>query len=160
MVVKANKEILVVRFSQYKKVDFIEEHLKLIRKIGNVWMLKIGRKIPEKSLKNVLSENGMILLKAPKKVGGKYYLAMVEEYHNGLPKDSFVYPDYYKEIIEDCFGFSLEGTWIKVNCIKEMPKDLLNNFQMSKNGKPLENVINSTRTSVLYAVCNKDFEIK
>jgi len=100
-----------------------------------------------------------MVLKAPKNLGGKYYIAIAEEYYNGLPKESFVYPEYYKEMVEASFDFSLEGTWIKVSCIKEMTGDMINHFQMSKSGKPLKNVINSTRTSVLYAVCDKDFEI-
>ena len=157
--VKANQPLLVIRFTQYKKIDFIGEHLRLINKDGFVWMLKTGRRIPDSSLKKSVFKNGIVILKAPKKAGGQYYFAIVDNYHNGLPQDDYSYPRYYDEMIEESYDYSMDGTWLKIKKIKIMEENMLDHLIMQKSGKNLHDVINSTRTSVLYAISDSDFDV-
>ncbi len=159
MKIEANKEILVIRFTQYKNVDFIDEHSKIVKEKNSVWILKVGRMIPQKSIERVIGGSKVVVLKAPKKAGGKYYIASIKGYHNGLPKSGFDYPKYYDEMLDSSYEYTLEGTWICVETIQEIDDSILDHLLMEKNRNRLVDVINSTRTSVLYAISDEELDI-
>ena len=48
-----NKKVIVLRINCYRDYDFIAEHNKIVDKQGGVWLLKIGRKIPERRLEDL-----------------------------------------------------------------------------------------------------------
>lgn len=158
MKIPANKCIMTIRYTQYRSIDFIAEHKKLIDRHGSVWMLKVGRKIPIISLEEVARESGLIILKAPKVAGGKYYIAPLIHYHNGMPLQDFNYPKYYEDMIDSQreYEISLDGTWLEIGRIVSLPADALNSMLMKKSGKKLLDVIGSTRTSIMYTVCEKE----
>ncbi len=53
MKIKANTYMLLFRFSDYRKYNFIEEHKKILNIHDRVWMLKIGRKAVASKIKRV-----------------------------------------------------------------------------------------------------------
>ena len=147
-----DKKMMVIRFFSVRKVDFISEHKVLIEKNGSVWMLKSGKKIPDSSLKNVLESGGVILLKAPKIEGGRFYKAHFVDFFLGVPKPEMIFPDYYSSL-ENEYDYEksiLDGTWFKVDSILEMQDSDVDELVLWSNGKKLKDVINQTRTSVMY----------
>lgn len=158
MKIPANKCIMTIRYTQYRNIDFITEHKKLVDRFGSVWMLKVGRKIPIVSLEEVARESGIIILKAPKVAGGQFYIAPLISYHNGMPLKDFNYPEYYEDMIDSQkeYEITLDGTWLEIGIISPLPADALNSMLMKKSGKKLLDVIGSTRTSIMYAVCESE----
>lgn len=162
MTIEANKAMLLIRYNNYKKTDFIEEHNKVIASNGYVWMLKTGKTIVEAKLKKVLEETDILLLRAPKKDGGKYYITNIEEYRYGDSEAGMKFPKYYKNLVEDEALWeidSLSGTWLKIGPIREMPKEVVSKFQLISNNKNIEDVINSTRSATLYVISIKNVEL-
>ena len=47
MILKANSKVLVLRFNNYKKWNFIEEHTRILNSTKYVWILKAGKYIKE-----------------------------------------------------------------------------------------------------------------
>ncbi len=159
---KINKDakILVLRFNNYKKYKFIDEHSKILESNKSVWLLKGGKAINSKTMDNILSEGGHIILKEPKKDGGKYYYVHAREFYNGKNKETFAFPCYYNEMIDDyncIYMEKLEGTWINIDFIKEF--NGVKNLKLISNGKNVEDIIASTRSSLIYAQSNLELVI-
>lgn len=159
MIIKANIPILVIRYSQINNISFIEEHEKIINENRFTWMLKTGKKIPDSSLDKVKDNGGFIILKAPKGVGGKFYVAHVLECNNGMPKSEYIYPNYYNNITSDFLAEPLDGTWFKVEKLEQLPLEKAENLLLCKNKKRIIDVIAITRTAVLYSYFQDEIEI-
>ena len=151
--IEAKKKCLLLRFGNYREYDFINEHKEVIRKYGYVWMLKVGKCIPQSRLDEVFDENRALLLKAPKSIGGKYYHAEVDDYYRGEPRMDMPYPPYYSKMLSDEVWWnvdSLYGTWLRITAISELGKENIEHLYLFSNKKPVESVLSSTRTSTLY----------
>lgn len=159
MNIEANKKMLVIRFNTFQNFDFIKEHTDLINMNGYVWIYKVGKMIPGNSLDSILSESRKIILRAPKKDGGKYYLASLKEYSNGAPPMDVNYPKYYSEMIDSEFMSSLNGTWLKISEIRLLGSEEVDVLYLCKNDKSLDEILNTTRTSTLYVYSKKSFNI-
>ena len=162
MQIKANQKMLLLRYSNYKKYNFIEEHVKTLAEKGTVWMLKIGKNIPENKLKDIYDEGGVLVLRSPKADGSKYYKIEVRSCLNGDPNCEMVYPDYYEDMLddEDMWGMdTMDGTWFEVSSIKELPDGASSHFWLISNGKKVEDVLSSTRSSMIYIKSDKDIVI-
>lgn len=146
-----------MRFNSYKDNDFIGTHSNIINSIGAVWMVKLGKKIPEKSLEMFIAAGGHLILKAPKSDGGRYYYAHMKEYHIGEPKSNFTYPEYYQVMIDEMCDFSLDGTWICIDSIKSFDAKLIDHLYL-RNGKTLADVVNKTRTATFYVSSDRDLQ--
>lgn len=151
MQLKHNRCILVLRIKDFFSYDFIEEHTKILKKNGKVWMLKIGKKIPEKSLEHVLSEGGYLILREQKQKGGNYFLCHMIKFKNTEISESSLFPVYYSEIKKYEYEISLDGTWICVDSIEPLNLEVVSQLKLVKNQKLLTHVIDSTRTSMMYA---------
>lgn len=160
MIIKANNPTLVLRYTQFQRYSFIKEHEGVIKKEGYTWMLKTGRKIPLSSLNNICQSGGFVVLKAPKKAGGMYHIAVISEYKNGMPDTLFKYPEYYKELTNETNIHPLEGTWLRVDRIIELPSEYIENLLLCRNHNKVVDVISATRTSVMYAYFDIDVIIK
>lgn len=145
------KKILVLRFSDYKKYDFIQEHRNIIEREGATWFLKLGKPVPQKTLEEILAGSKGLILKAPKVQGGKYFYCKMLDAQNTKPNSVMVYPDYYHELMEDMFWFSFEGTWIKVDGFRELKDDEISKLRLVSNDRLLSEVLQQTRTTMLYA---------
>ena len=151
MDLQTGKRIMVIRYTPFRKYDFIDEHTKLIAQKQSVWMLKIGRKIPEVAINEIITEGGNIVLKAPKSSGGNYYLAHCCAFHQGRASNDMVFPEYYFSINGDFDKDPLDGTWLKIDRLERLNEHYSDRLYLCRNGKKLNEVIGTTRTSVLYA---------
>ena len=159
MFMKANKKMMVLRVNQYKSYDIIKEHNKISAENGYVWILKMGKPIPEKAIKDVIDESGILILKMPKSKGGDFYYARLIESRNGNPGTDYAYPSYYNEMVETPnfdHDYSLSGTWLRISEIKELPLEAVNKMVLVNTGNSLIDVVNSTRTSFMYVRCEED----
>lgn len=156
MIIHANEKLLVLRFSTYKKYDFIEEHRKIIDATGSVWILKIGRKVPNKTLAEIQSKSAGLILKAPKVAGGKYYYCKMINSLNSKPTDEMEFPSYYRQLMKDMYWFSMDGTWIKVAEFVELTNEEVAELKLLSNNRSLDEVFTETRTTMLYAYTSKD----
>lgn len=159
MVIEANKAVLLIRYNNYKKTDFILEHNKIVSDKGYVWMLKAGRKLVESKLLKVINETGVVILKAPKNSGGNYYYAKIQDYRFGIQSRDMISPDYYKILVDDESLWqieSLDGTWLKIGEIKPLSINVIERFKLISNGKKVDDVIRSTMSSTLYIQNDRD----
>ena len=144
---------LLLRYSSYKKYDFIREHNSVIQDKGSVWMLKVGKCIPETKLQGMYRDGGILYLRSPKAEGEKIYKAVITAYYLGEPKHNMIFPNYYDEMLNDedlWLVDSLSGTWFEVVEIKEISKSQAEQLKLVRNGKRAVDVLSCTRSSVLY----------
>lgn len=162
MIITQKKKMLLLRFSNYKHFDFVSEHKKVLSENGYVWMLKIGKRIPDKRLTEVFNEPSALILKAPKDAGGKYYVAVVERTVNSSPTDGMVYPAYYNELIDDenmWIADSLDGTWFCIVSMEQLPDEMVSHLRLSSNDKAVEDVLSKTRSATVYVYSEDDIEL-
>lgn len=158
MVVEAGKCALLIRYNNYKKTNFIEEHNKVVSTNGYVWMLKAGRRLVDKKIEKVINESALLILKAPKSFGGEYHYAEVLDFRYGEQEKKGESPAYYKNIVDDEQLWQIEsltGTWLKIGAIKPLDKSKAEEFRLLSNGKRVVDVINSTMSSSLYVCSDK-----
>lgn len=158
MVVEAGKCILLIRYNNYKKTDFVEEHNKVVGTNGYVWMLKAGRRLVDNKINRVVNESALLVLKAPKSAGGEYYYAEIFDFRYGDQAKKEESPAYYKNLVEDEQLWQIEsltGTWLKIGAIKSVNKSKVEELKLLSNGKSVVDVINSTMSSSLYVYSDK-----
>ena len=154
MIIKKYTEMLLFRYSNYKKHSFISEHNDVLTEKGQVWMLKLGRKSNAQKLKSIADNGGWLVLRAPKADGGSSYIAHFVKVQEDVPQDA-IYPQYYKDILEgtsdDFFYFSNSSRqWFKLDGIKPLDEKAAASLIISKTGKKVDDVINTTRTAVMF----------
>lgn len=161
MKIKKNTNMLLFRFGNYKKNDFIESHMKVIDKDGYVWLLKLGKRTSIDRLNEILNAGGWIVLRSPKADGSKSYIARFSEFSEEEPSD-MIYPSYYNDILgDDSDDGYYEGSrvcqWFRVDMIKPIEETSV--FIMSKTGKAVDEVIETTRTAVMFVKNISDISI-
>lgn len=159
MQISMETKMLVMRYADFHEYDFIAEHKNIIVSNGNVWLLKIGKIIPQTKIDELYQEGGVLLLKGPKASGGKYYALQVVDIHTGTPNKNMVYPKYYEKIVLDENMWAVEslfGNWFKVSNIIEVPSDMIGHIFLASNRKNVEDVLSSTRSSMVYVVSDKE----
>lgn len=156
MVIRKADKILVLRFKNYKRFDFISEHEKVAEKEGRVWLFKLGANVPAQKLQEILADSRGLILKSPKASGGKYYYCKMIDAVNTSPNSEMVYPEYYKFLMKDMFWLSLNGTWICVNSFHEIKPAFASKLRLISNDRPLDEVIAQTRTTMLYVYASED----
>lgn len=145
--------MLLLRYSSYKKYDFIREHNSIIKNKGSVWMLKVEKCIPENKLQKMYEYGGVMYLRSPKIEGEKFYKAIIKAYYSGEPKRNMIFPKYYDEMLNDedlWLVDSLSGTWFEIVEIKEISKTQAERLKLVSNGKRAVDVLSCTRSSMLY----------
>lgn len=150
MSIEKNTDMLLFRYSEFRKFDFIEEHRNVLKECGHVWLLKAGRKTNENSIKNVIDSGGYFILKSPKRLGNRYYMARVKEFSEKKPEMG-TYPQYYDCFLQESelyYGVSFQ--WFKVIALAEIDEKLIDSLRLKKNDKKVEDVINKTRTAVMF----------
>ncbi len=153
MTIEVNTEMILFRFSNYKKQSFIDAHRAVLEEEGYVWMLKFGRKTDPKKLQSIIHSGGWLVLHAPKADGGRSFLAQFTDVQEDNP-DDMVFPGYYKELFEsqdDHFNFDESSRqWFRLISLKPIRDDEAASFVISKTGKRVEDVIKVTRTAVMF----------
>ena len=143
-----DKTMLVLRVNDFQSIHFIEAHQDLINRHGTVWMLKAGRSLASKSLSTIKNEGNYLILKEPKKAGGRYYLCHILDVYEGPAKKDMVYPSYYQQL--DSVNISLRGTWLLIEGIIPINEDVLDYIVLVKGGKRMTEIVNSTRSPILF----------
>ena len=155
MTIAAGTEIILFRYSNYGNYSFIQEHRSVIERIGYVWMLKIGKKSSVEKITTIKESGGWMVLRSPKSEGGISYIASFSEFSETFP-DELRCPEYYEEIIhgvndDEAINFTKPTfQWFKLNSILRLDENMSKNFVVSKTGKSVDEVIDTTRTAVMY----------
>lgn len=163
MEIQPKKKMLLLRYNNYKNNDFIEAHNGVVDKNGYSWMLKIGKDITKFKLEQVMSDGGLLILKAPKSAGGLYYISTIIEYYFGENKKDMVFPGYYHDMVNDVNLWQmsgLEGSWLKVERIVPLPDGFEKNLTLVSNSKKVDEVVKRTRSSMLYVQSEIDYLIE
>lgn len=124
--------------------------------------MKGGKSLPERRIQKIMDNGGVLILKEPKSNGGKYYITSILEMKNGIVNNEMVYPSYYDEMVNDydCIAIdSLDGTWIKINYLNVIDDLALNHIRLVSNKMPLDEVMASTRSTLLYVESDMDIEL-
>jgi hypothetical protein len=129
MNIEKDSKHIFIRLIDYKKNNFMEEHLKAFEKKGYVWILKMGKPSKIDYLKEVIENKGGLITKSTARNGNKFYYCKLDSY---TPDKTLYYPEYYKEIFEDGYYDISKpdslGTWFKVTSITEIPDSTVNKF--------------------------------
>ena len=163
MIVNQNQLGLLMRYSNYRSHSFIGELMGIIASKGYTWFFKVGKAVPQNKLENIIKQGGFILLKGPKSDGDLYFYAHVIEAINGTPKNSMSYPAYYSAMVKDETMWmieSLEGTWMKTDCICPLTAKEVSHLFLASNNKSLNVAVHSTRSATMYVYSDVDFYIE
>jgi len=153
------KKAIVLRINYFEYYDFAEEHNKIAKSDGQVWMLKLGRKISTHRLDALKDTDGMLVLRSDKKHGGKFFCTTLKDYYIGHPQPGMKYPKYYDELI-DLYSYSREvseeGTWLLVGLIEDMDDSAVDKLVLEKTGEPIKTLLERCSTSCMYAIERED----
>lgn len=153
MTINENTEMLLFRFSNYRKNAFIKEHQEVLEENGYTWMLKIGKRSSISKLYAIKKEGGWIILRSPKADGSVSYIARFTDIKEEEPEDS-IYPRYYNEIFEnedeDYYSTKAVYQWFKIDKLVKLADTDVKSLVVSKSGKTVNEVIGTTRTAVMF----------
>lgn len=148
-----SKKAIVLRINYFKDYDFVEAHNNALTN-GKVWVLKIGKTIPEKRLKSLKEENGYIVFRTDKKHGSRFFIAKFVDYCIGSPTKDMRYPDYYQEMIS-MLSYSRDvsdsGSWLQIEKIKEMDIEQINSLVMDNSSEKVCKLLERCSSSFVYA---------
>lgn len=113
MQIDMHKKMMLFRYSNYRRTDFIAEHKKVISQNGYAWMLKAGKKSSTEKIDRVLTDGGYLILKSPVKEGNNYYVAIFDSFMENTPDDKNGYPEYYKNFMDDMYD-ALAYQWFRI----------------------------------------------
>ena len=138
MKVKKDIPCIFIRLIDYRKNNFVEEHIKSYKEKGYVWLLKMGKPANEKYMKEVYESGGGLILKETARNGNKFYYCELE---NEPDCKDLYYPDYYDEIFKDmyCSKDKIKnlGTWFKITSINPLTDKQVECFKTISTGKTL-----------------------
>lgn len=161
MKIEKDKKMLLFRYNNYKKTNFITAHEEVLKENGYVWMLKMGKKSSVEKINKVLNEGGYLVLRGPKADGSVSYITRFTEMCDNEPKD-FAYPEYYDTFLsgEDSFQFdSTSKQWFKLNMIKPLNEKEVDKLILAQNGKKVNELIATTMTAFMFISCDADINI-
>ena len=152
MNIKNNQKFLFLRTSNFNNFDFIEEHNKIIKNNGYVWILKTGRKIDPNYLRELINEDSGIIIKKSSRTDDRLFYCKLEsiDYDN-----SNVFPDYYFDYLT-YNGFRINdinrnnSCWFKISNISLIPNDIAEKLVVSKNNNKLKNAATNSRTPYIF----------
>lgn len=146
VIFEKNSEAVVIRVNDFRGHSFVEEHQHIIEQDGYVWMLKIGRKISGVSIQ-ILDKYGQLIIKEPKKNGGKFYACHVLDVKQGRIDEMKHSPEYYTDL--EAEGIELNGTWMKVDTLIQIGDSATDNIVLTKSKIKMIDICNCTRSPVL-----------
>lgn len=148
--IEKNTPMLLFRFNNYSNCSFIKEHKKILESKKYVWMMKVGRLCKQSRLDNVTQNGGYIILKAPIKDGGSYYIGKYTEVLDSFPDKDQCMPSYYKNMKASGDLIGLEIQSFKIVSIIELNSDEVKKLALSINDRKVLEVIYETRTAVMF----------
>ena len=154
-----NTKMLLFRYSNYQKHRFIDEHLKIIQNAGYVWMMKMGKKTSVEKIQTIIKDGGYIVLKAPVADGSGFYIGRFVAFSESLPDDEKHMPEYYATIVDDINFWDAPTQFFKLTDIIPLDEKYVNAFRLEKNKKRVVDVVNETRTAVMFIENEIDLNI-
>ena len=123
------QKLLVLRYAPKYKHDIIEQHQKLIKKLGYCWYGKLSGASSKKTIDELMNAPTPMILLYTK---GKAYLCILDGYSIDKPIDG--YPSYYDEeyLFPCCF--------YKFISIEEVNLSILDNLLVDRSGRKLSDV--------------------
>lgn len=162
MIIKKDTEMLLFRYSNFSKHDFLPELENVLKEKGAVWMLKAGKRSSLSRLEKIRENGGWLVLRAPKADGSKSYIAKYTEVSEDDPTDG-CYPEYYDDIIygddEKFLDITPTFQWFKLILIKELSEKEADKLVVAKTEKSVNEVIVTTRTAVMFIKNSTDINI-
>lgn len=162
MTISENTEMLLFRFSNYGKYSFIKEHKVVLDENGYVWMLKMGKRSSISKLLTVKEAGGWLVLRSPKAEGSVSFIAKFSDISEEVPENC-VYPKYYSQILENedekYYNPNTTYQWFKIEKLIKMKESDVKNLLIAKTGKPVDEVISTTRTAVMFIRNEKEITI-
>lgn len=159
MKIKANENLIVVRYSNKYENECILKHQEVIKREGFVWFGKCGNVIRKVNAENILSqENPKVILYSK---SGSYICELKDISYEEQTKNI---PEYYKNLrnSKDECGYELfkPSMYYALSSIKKINPDLLKKFVILKSGKNLYEIINKTMTTQMIIKSVSDINIK
>lgn len=159
VVILKNTEMLLFRYSNYKKLRFIDEHTKIIHSAGYVWMMKMGKKTSAEKIKNIIKNDGYIVFKSPIAEGNRFYIGRFIEFSETLPEDDDHMPSYYSEIVNDENFWEAPTQYFKLIDLVPLEEKYVSSLHLKINNKKVLDVINETRTAVMFIKNHVDIDV-
>lgn len=157
--IKKETKMLLFRYSNYRKFNFINEHARIIQKFGYVWMMKLGKKTSIEKIKSIIKNGGYIVFKAPVADGSVFYIGRFIDFSEELPDDEIHMPKYYTEIVEDINFRDIPTQFFKIVSLKLLDEKYASILCLEKNKKKVIDVITETRTAVMFIENEKEINI-
>ena len=161
MIIKNNTTMILFRYNNYKKKDFINEHKNVLNTNDYVWMLKLGKKSSIEKINKVKDNGGFMILKAPKSDGGTTYIAKFSEIIGYKPNDNF-YPKYYNDILnsDNYLYWDKSFQWFKIEVIKKLSEENMEKIVLINGKKPVNDVIHNTMTAFMFVENSSEIKIE
>ena len=153
--INTETKMLLFRYSNYQKYRFIDEHTKIIHKAKYVWMMKMGKKTSVEKIKDIIKNGGYIVFKAPVADGNLFYIGKFVDFSEELPNDEKHMPKYYSEIN----FWDAPTQFFKLVDIVPLDEEYVASLRLEKNKKKVLDVINETRTAVMFIENEKDINV-
>ena len=157
--INQNTPMLLFRYSNYKKLRFIDEHIKIIQNSGYVWMMKMGKKTSSEKIKNIIKNGGYIVFKSPIAEGNHFYIGRFVDFCEELPPDDDHMPSYYSEIVNEENFWEAPTQYFKLIDIVPLDERYTSLLRLKINQKKVLDVVNETRTAVMFIECSEDINI-
>ena len=158
MITKETK-MLLFRYSNYKKLKFIKEHESIITNDKYAWMMKIGKRTSISKIEAIMQSGGYMVLKSPVAEGNLFYLARFVDFSEELPEDEAHMPKYYSEIIEDDAFWDAPTQFFKIVDLIPLKQEYVESLVLDKNKRKVVEVVNETRTAVMFIENTIDFDV-
>ena len=122
---------IALRFGEHfsPECGTISAHEEIIERLGYVWYGKMGSKISEKMVKEIMASDSprILLIRSGK---AERYWAEVKEIQCGVPEKEAI-PEYYRDIA------GTFKTWFKIDKIVLADKDVMSKCVVASSGKIL-----------------------
>lgn len=157
MIIEKGTPCLYIKITNYDKKNYVIEHKNALEKKGYVWLLKMGQKVKESFLKEIIKKDGVLILKSSPKNGNKFYLCKFDSFK---VDDTLYFPDYYNEILRNLYcsldELKEEASWFRLTRIEEVDNDIIKKFSTISTKKDLYTVaLRAKQLSQMYVEANE-----
>ena len=136
------KNVLLIRYSNYYGIDTIKEHVEVIEKYGYCWFGKFGKK-PSESYINKLMKDGSIY--AFLYTRGVLHLGKIIDVSYEKPREGC--PDYY---LSRLYGTDMEPViYFKLTMLQEENVGRLDDYLVPFSGKEAMYTLNKSLSSYI-----------
>lgn len=161
MKIKKDSKSLFIRLVDYKRNDFAEEHYKTFLEHKKVWILKMGRRLNEEFIKDVIKDDGCLIIKSTARNGNQFYICKLNELNQD---EEYIYPEYYNELFEEnsyeLSGIKRLGTWLKIVDMKKIDRNTVEKFETISTKRSLyECGTKFNQVSQIYVTSKENIEL-